>query len=70
MHVLTAKEPNGKHSLIPTVIKPKFAPTANCPVPNVHLVNSPMPRNVIPKLYNNTLLKKKKVFLPLQVPSR
>ena len=25
MHVHTAKEPNEKHSLMPTVIKPKFA---------------------------------------------
>ena len=29
----TAKMPNGKHSLMPTVIKPKFVSNENCPVP-------------------------------------
>ena len=64
MHVHTAKEPNANYSLILTVIKPKFASTSNCPVPKVHLVNSPVPRNVILKLNNNKPLKKKKVFWP------
>ena len=32
MHVHTAKEPNVKHSLMPRVVKPKFAHTSNCPV--------------------------------------
>ena len=33
MHVHTAKEPNVKHSLMPTVLNPKFASTSNCSVP-------------------------------------
>ena len=32
IHVHTAKESSGKHSLMPTVIKLKFAYISNCPV--------------------------------------
>ena len=33
MHVHTAKEPDGKHSLMPTVIKSKCVSTSSCPFP-------------------------------------
>ena len=33
MNEHTAKEPNGRYSLMPTVIKPNFASTSNYPVP-------------------------------------
>ena len=48
--------------LMPTVIKPKFASTLNCPVQNVHIVNLSMPRNLIPKLYDDVSFTK--VFWP------
>ena len=33
MHIHTARESNRKHSLVLTVVTPKFASTSNCPVP-------------------------------------
>ena len=69
MHVHTSKEPNRKHSLMPTVIKPKFASTSNCPVQKCMSFELAHAKKHNPQVVCQQAIKEKEDFFLGQIPS-
>ena len=66
MHVHTAKEPNGNHSLMPTVNKPKFAYTSNCSVPISSSCELTCAKKCNPQVVQQHVIKEKEGILALE----
>ena len=65
MYVHTAKEPNGKHSLMPTVIEPKFVSTPNCPVLKYTSCELASAKKLNPQVVQQHAIKEKEGILAL-----
>ena len=65
MHVHTAKEPNGNHLLMTTVIIPKFATTSNCPVPKCTPCELTLAKKCNPQVVQQQAIKEKDGILAL-----
>ena len=65
LYVHTVNEPNGKQSLISTVIESKFASPSNCPVPKCKSYELAHAKKLNPPVVQQQAIKEKEGILAL-----